>query len=82
MVSLCAGGGQYDTVAAMPDGTKGGDGAAGYANNASVIGEDATGNGNGGGGASNVRSSGVGKGYTLRSGAGSPGMVLIYAKAV
>lgn len=82
MVSLCAGGGQYDTVVAMPDGTKGGDGAAGYANNASVIGEDATGNGNGGGGASNVSSSGVGKGYTLRSGAGSPGMVLIYAKAV
>ena len=82
MVTLCAGIGGGSKVTPLPDGTKGGDGVTGYANNASVIGEDATGNGNGGGGAINYSSSGIGTGCTLRSGAGSPGMVLIYAKAV
>ena len=82
MVSLCAGGNQYETMAAMPDGTKGGDGAAGYANAGSIIAGSATGNGNGGGAVQNANSGGIGSGYTVQSGAGSPGMVLIYAKAV
>lgn len=82
MVSLCAGGNQYETVAAMPDGTKGGDGAAGYANAGSIIAGSATGNGNGGGAVQNANSGGIGSGYTVQSGAGSAGMVLIYAKAV
>lgn len=77
MITLCAGGGAKDsgvqTVAAMPDGTKGGNGVkAGEA----VTAQSATGNGNGGGAAYGVNAA------ATRSGAGSPGMILIYAKAV
>ena len=82
MVTLCAGGGASGStaqaVAAMPDGTKGGNGR--NSSGAAVIGNDATGNGNGGGAVhpgdtpSTTRIS--------YSGAGSPGMILIYAKAV
>lgn len=82
MVTLCAGGcaggssqNAKQTIMAMPDGTKGGDGAAAYSGTAK--GEDATGNGNGGGAAWFCEGSG-----SAASGAGSPGMILIYAKAV
>ena len=73
MVTLCAGGAPTQTVMAMPDGTKGGDGASGK----DCVAGSATGNGNGGG------ASFVGN-LTDRttSGSGSPGMILIYAKAV
>ena len=84
MVTLCAGGfcGSSlgaETITAMPDGTKGGSGAQINASADSVTGESATGCGNGGGAALNVNSSAKG---AVASGAGSPGMVLIYAKAV
>lgn len=84
MVTLCAGGFSgtevgAETITAMPDGTKGGSGKQISSAADSLTGESATGNGNGGGAASNLASSAAG---TLASGAGSPGMVLIYAKAV
>ena len=73
MVTLCAGGAHTQTVMAMPDGTKGGDGASGK----DCVAGSATGNGNGGGASfvGNLTDS-------TTSGSGSPGMILIYAKAV
>lgn len=71
MITLSAGGAAVynnnwcQQIKPMPDGTKGGNGAA------NTNAENATGNGNGGGAV-----------YVGRSGAGSPGMILIYAKAV
>ncbi len=86
MVTLCAGGFASwnrtgtgfasQTIDAMPDGTKGGDAAT--ASNAVAKGENATGNGNGGGAAFII----LDTAGTSISGAGSPGMILIYAKAV
>lgn len=86
MVTLCAGGFASwnhnqtgfarQTIDAMPDGTKGGDGAT--ASNAVARGGNATGNGNGGGAAFII----LDTAGTPISGAGSPGMILIYAKAV
>ena len=78
MVTLCAGGyatsSRGQVMIAMPDGTKGGNGKVSAS---SITGEYATGNGNGGGAAySSSSTAGV------SGGAGSPGMVLIYAKAV
>jgi len=81
MVTLCAGGyATYastsgnikikETVPAMPDGTKGGSGLC-FEN--TTYADDASGNGNGGGAI--VTASG-----TATSGAGSPGMVLIYKR--
>ncbi len=76
MVTLSAGGAAVynnkwcQQIKPMPDGSKGGDGAAEIGGTAARA-ENATGNGNGGGAA-----------YVGRSGAGSPGMILIYAKAV
>jgi hypothetical protein len=73
MVTLAAGGGAYtnDTQygATLPDGTKGGDSAAG----SDAVAESATGNGNGGGAA--VASSG-----NVTSGAGAPGAIYIYTR--
>ena len=74
MVTLCAGGASGQTILAMPDGTKGGNGT--YASTG-ARGGAATGNGNGGGAAHATSETG-----TAISGAGSPGMLLIYAKAV
>ena len=72
MITLSAGGfangnrGRYQTIMAMPDGSKGGDG--------SINGEDATGYGNGGG-------SGVARtAETRKSGAGSDGAIFLYAR--
>lgn len=77
MISLCAGGaarsGAAQTIKAMPDGTKGGDGKRGKG----ITAPSATGNGNGGGASYEETTTG-----SSRSGAGSPGMILIYAKAV
>ncbi len=76
MVTLACGGSNNQKMAPMPDGTKGGDGASAGSTKA----EDATGNGNGGGSiyisTSTVPTGGI------TSGAGSDGMILIYAKAV
>ena len=85
MVTLSAGGWAYrlsnnsfQTISPMPDGTKGGDGAAGYGTDAQ--GEHATGNGNGGGAAcAKDTSSTV---CTATAGSGSPGMVLIYKRGI
>ena len=78
MVSLAAGGyamSTPQTVAAMPDGTKGGSGAR-LIGNGSITAESATGHGNGGGGvyAQNYTTSG-----TVTSGAGSDGIIYLYA---
>ena len=77
MVTLCAGGAAQrngaQTIMPMPDGTKGGDGKCGTG----ITAQSATGNGNGGGASYETTASGA-----SRSGAGSPGMILIYAKAV
>ena len=83
MVTLCAGGwasaflttGQ--TIKAMPDGTKGGDGVR--STTTGITGNHATGNGNGGGGAMAVADNG--RCYST-GGNGSDGMVLIYKKVV
>ena len=76
MVTLCAGGCatgfQGQTIVAMPDGTKGGDGAK--SDRGAAVAQDATGNGNGGGAACGTTGA--------RAGGGRPGMILIYAKAV
>lgn len=81
MVSLSAGGSAgynyWEVIKAMPDGTKGGSG--GKNGVSSAVTESATGNGNGGGAETGDR---VSAAVTLTSGAGSPGMILIYAKAV
>ena len=80
MVTLCAGGwagyNNVEIINAMPDGTKGGNGGRPNSD-ASML--SATGNGNGGGANSASRSSVV---QTFSSGAGSDGMILIYAKVV
>lgn len=81
MVTLCAGGATgngVQTIAAMPDGTKGGNGAQSNAVTTAAKGENATGNGNGGGSVRNT--GGANASYPNLSGAGSPGMVLIYAR--
>lgn len=81
MVSLSAGGwagyNYWEVIKAMPDGTKGGSG--GQNGVSSAVTESATGNGNGGGAETGGR---VSAAVTITSGAGSPGMILIYAKAV
>lgn len=74
MITLASGGAQGQQMATMPDGTKGGDGATSNSTKA----EDATGNGNGGGA---IHLSFLPTGG-ITSGAGSDGMILIYAKAV
>lgn len=82
MVTLCAGGwakgietNDVETILPMPDGTKGGSGKNGF--RVVVYGENATGNGNGGGASYNYNDTGY---YACYSGAGSPGMVLIYTR--
>ncbi|WP_295865136.1 hypothetical protein [uncultured Oscillibacter sp.] len=81
MVSLSAGGwagyNYWEVIKAMPDGTKGGSG--GQNGVSSAVTESATGNGNGGGAETGGR---VSAAVTITSGSGSPGMILIYAKAV
>lgn len=67
---------QSQTINAMPDGTKGGDGA--QSAGLTVTGGSATGHGNGGGGAVSAgASSGT---RTATSGAGSGGVIYIYAR--
>ena len=80
MVSLCAGGGvetnKAQVITAMPDGTKGGDGAYGY--DVDTTAESATGYGNGGG--STVMVISGSKTATMTSGAGSDGVIFLYAR--
>lgn len=83
MVTLCAGGGASgeafaQSIEAMPDGTKGGNGVY-YKGSAN--GQNATGNGNGGGSCVMYDSSGT---YAVSgtAGKGSDGMVLIYKRGV
>ena len=82
MVSLCAGGsalGNAQTVSAMPDGTKGGNAA--MKTNASATGGNATGYGNGGGAALVIFGSSENTTqYTAKSGAGSDGVIFLYAR--
>nr|DAG87280.1 MAG TPA: hypothetical protein [Herelleviridae sp.] len=78
MVTLAAGGSPKQTMLAMPDGTKGGDGASG-AGAGTFTAQSATGNGNGGGAAWAGRRDDVAG--TPVAGAGSQGMILIYARA-
>lgn len=67
-------------VQAMPDGTKGGDGASYNSTAVSVYGENATGNGNGGGGVVLANANNVTK--TAVSGAGSDGAIFLYARRI
>ena len=72
MITLCAGGwsqdGAFQTIAPMPDGTKGGDGKW------NANGENATGHGNGGGGTTRSGTS------SSTSGSGSDGAIFLYAR--
>ena len=67
---------QAQTINAMPDGTKGGDGA--QSAGLSVTAASATGHGNGGGGAVSAGASTGSRSAT--SGAGSNGVIFIYAR--
>ena len=80
MITLAAGGFAYysnnsQTVVALPDGTKGGNGKASTSN---ATAGSATGYGNGGGGASSYPNATAAR--TAKSGAGSDGVIYIYAK--
>lgn len=79
MITLCAGGyANYSTpqtILAMPDGTKGGNGVC--KSNANATGQTATGYGNGGGGASSYS---ISASRTVKSGAGSDGAIFLYAR--
>lgn len=76
MVTLCAGGsGIGQTILAMPDGTKGGNGA--YKSDENVTAGSATGYGNGGGAAAVYKPSAA---RTVKSGAGSDGVIFLYAR--
>lgn len=80
MITLCAGGaaqnGNSQTILAMPDGTKGGNGVSD--GSGEVTAESATGYGNGGGGASYYHS--ATPNVTATSGAGSDGVIYLYAR--
>lgn len=86
MVTLSAGGRGYittggvaysQTIGALPDGTKAGNGKAAFSN--SVSGVDATGYGNGGGGCAAMATTN-GATVTVTCGAGSDGVIFLYAR--